>query len=359
MIKLPGKRSKFDKKWIKQKLANSKIEFFKNGVSQGVAFENVRAGNYHPAVSLYMDASVTFNFGPGFAHEPPSGDQYGDVMGVWEAPETVRVKRRSLRESKPVTPYGDMFLDTALLYAPGMGPFKQTGENVQEVDDDAGQAFPAAPEQTKPPPGANLEKTRWGSKYCELKWTNEKAPAWLPVERGWMFSRVKRATGLEMVRTERYFLTPEGNVCTTAREAREGIRKEEGCIGAQNGDRFSNATEKSYKKYAGVQRPKLEKFTKSPLQNKIARIKDDDDTTPWLVYNHISSQRKCVLIPLVRSGTFTVKRRKGRPRYKVEVDLSKQRTVQEDDIQVIKSETTVKAIDINREAWDINTATAD
>jgi Set1/Ash2 histone methyltransferase complex subunit ASH2 len=46
--------------------------FYKNGVSQGVAFENISAGEYAPAVSLYMGAAVTVNFGPDFLY-PPHG----------------------------------------------------------------------------------------------------------------------------------------------------------------------------------------------------------------------------------------------------------------------------------------------
>eukprot|EP00743_Colponemidia_sp_Colp-15_P007791 GILK01008435.1.p1 GENE.GILK01008435.1~~GILK01008435.1.p1 ORF type:complete len:400 (-),score=66.58 GILK01008435.1:49-1173(-) len=48
------------------------IHFFKNGVDQGVAFTDVYEGLYFPAASLYMRATVTFNFGPVFKYPPDS-----------------------------------------------------------------------------------------------------------------------------------------------------------------------------------------------------------------------------------------------------------------------------------------------
>ncbi|CAG0917751.1 unnamed protein product [Notodromas monacha] len=54
-------------------LKGSKISFFKNGVSQRVAFDNIFEGLYIPAISLYKSASVTVNFGPNFKH-PPEAD---------------------------------------------------------------------------------------------------------------------------------------------------------------------------------------------------------------------------------------------------------------------------------------------
>lgn len=53
-------------------LQNSKIIFFKNGFSQGVAFTDIYAGTYYPAASLYMGATVKFNFGPSFIYPPAS-----------------------------------------------------------------------------------------------------------------------------------------------------------------------------------------------------------------------------------------------------------------------------------------------
>lgn len=49
-------------------LSGSRIQFFKNGVCQGVAFEDVYAGAYYPSVSLHKSVKVTLNFGPNFKY---------------------------------------------------------------------------------------------------------------------------------------------------------------------------------------------------------------------------------------------------------------------------------------------------
>jgi Set1/Ash2 histone methyltransferase complex subunit ASH2 len=51
--------------------AGSKICYFKNGVCQGLAFEDILGGRYYPAASLYTmpnepNCVVKFNFGPNF-----------------------------------------------------------------------------------------------------------------------------------------------------------------------------------------------------------------------------------------------------------------------------------------------------
>jgi len=51
------------------------IRFFKNGQpmgEDGMAFDNINPGTYHPAVSCYMDGSAQINFGPHFVY-PPHG----------------------------------------------------------------------------------------------------------------------------------------------------------------------------------------------------------------------------------------------------------------------------------------------
>ncbi|XP_070706561.1 set1/Ash2 histone methyltransferase complex subunit ASH2 [Pempheris klunzingeri] len=48
----------------------SRMIFYKNGVSQGVAFENLFEGLYFPAISLYKSCTVSVNFGPHFKHPP-------------------------------------------------------------------------------------------------------------------------------------------------------------------------------------------------------------------------------------------------------------------------------------------------
>lgn len=46
----------------------SQIIFFKNGESQGVAFENINGGAYYPAISIFKNATVSVNFGPSFKY---------------------------------------------------------------------------------------------------------------------------------------------------------------------------------------------------------------------------------------------------------------------------------------------------
>uniref|UniRef100_A0A8C6YLQ1 ASH2 like, histone lysine methyltransferase complex subunit n=1 Tax=Nothoprocta perdicaria TaxID=30464 RepID=A0A8C6YLQ1_NOTPE len=48
----------------------SQIIFFKNGVSQGVAFKDIFEGVYFPAISLYKGCTVSINFGPYFKYPP-------------------------------------------------------------------------------------------------------------------------------------------------------------------------------------------------------------------------------------------------------------------------------------------------
>ena len=56
---------------IAEEIANgSYIAFYKNGKSQGSAFTNLVRSRYFPAISLYMGASVTCNFGPNFKYAP-------------------------------------------------------------------------------------------------------------------------------------------------------------------------------------------------------------------------------------------------------------------------------------------------
>ncbi|CAL1287269.1 unnamed protein product [Larinioides sclopetarius] len=51
-------------------LSGSKIVFYKNGKNLGTAFENINAGMYYPAVSLYKNCTVSMNFGPAFKYPP-------------------------------------------------------------------------------------------------------------------------------------------------------------------------------------------------------------------------------------------------------------------------------------------------
>ncbi|XP_028655647.2 set1/Ash2 histone methyltransferase complex subunit ASH2 isoform X1 [Erpetoichthys calabaricus] len=51
-------------------VGTSKMIFYKNGVSQGVAFEDLFEGLYFPAISLYKSCTVSVNFGPNFKYAP-------------------------------------------------------------------------------------------------------------------------------------------------------------------------------------------------------------------------------------------------------------------------------------------------
>lgn len=53
----------------------SEIVYFKNGVCQGTAFEDIPGGRYYPAASMYSlpdepNCEVRFNFGPDFTFFP-------------------------------------------------------------------------------------------------------------------------------------------------------------------------------------------------------------------------------------------------------------------------------------------------
>lgn len=61
-------------------LSGSKIRFFKNGVCQGVAFEDIYEGSYYPSVSLHKSVRVTMNFGPNFKY--PGVEEEFQCKGV-------------------------------------------------------------------------------------------------------------------------------------------------------------------------------------------------------------------------------------------------------------------------------------
>ncbi|GAB6028371.1 transcription factor, contains a PHD finger motif [Chamberlinius hualienensis] len=62
-------------------LAGSQISFYKNGASQGVAWNDINKGTYYPAISLYKNATVSINFGPKFIY-PPTAERF---RGMHEA----------------------------------------------------------------------------------------------------------------------------------------------------------------------------------------------------------------------------------------------------------------------------------
>jgi Set1/Ash2 histone methyltransferase complex subunit ASH2 len=53
-------------------LEGSKISYFLNGKSLGVAFTDIYRGEYYPAAGLFKQAHIKFNFGPRFKF-PPQG----------------------------------------------------------------------------------------------------------------------------------------------------------------------------------------------------------------------------------------------------------------------------------------------
>lgn len=89
-------------------LSGSKIVFFKNGVSQGVAFTDIFKGTYFPAIALYMGASVTVNFGPDFKYPPSSvlSDDLGTMEWGAEVhnPNHLQEEKNRLASAKPPKP---------------------------------------------------------------------------------------------------------------------------------------------------------------------------------------------------------------------------------------------------------------
>ncbi len=64
--------------------SGSKILCFKNGVYQGVAFEDIYCGTYYPSLSLYKSITVRTNFGPDFWAPPPPEFEYRGVSVMWK-----------------------------------------------------------------------------------------------------------------------------------------------------------------------------------------------------------------------------------------------------------------------------------
>lgn len=61
-----------------QNLPKSKIIFYKNGVSQGVAYTDIFGGAYFPTLSLFKSSTASVNFGPNFKY-PPNDFTYRPV----------------------------------------------------------------------------------------------------------------------------------------------------------------------------------------------------------------------------------------------------------------------------------------
>lgn len=69
-------------------LKGSKVTCFKNGKDMGVAFENIHAGIYYPAVSLYKSTSVRLNFGPDFKCPPKTDKEFKGICELSEEAAT-------------------------------------------------------------------------------------------------------------------------------------------------------------------------------------------------------------------------------------------------------------------------------
>ncbi|XP_033122323.1 set1/Ash2 histone methyltransferase complex subunit ASH2-like isoform X2 [Anneissia japonica] len=65
-----------------QKAEGSQIIFYKNGVSQGIAWEDVYEGTYYPAISTYKNAVVVANFGPHFKYPPTDVAEFEPIQNA-------------------------------------------------------------------------------------------------------------------------------------------------------------------------------------------------------------------------------------------------------------------------------------
>ncbi|XP_064632131.1 set1/Ash2 histone methyltransferase complex subunit ASH2-like [Lineus longissimus] len=60
----------------------SKIVFYKNGVNQSTAWQDISEGTYYPAFSLYKNSTITVNFGPDFRYPPTDLEDYKPVSDM-------------------------------------------------------------------------------------------------------------------------------------------------------------------------------------------------------------------------------------------------------------------------------------
>jgi Set1/Ash2 histone methyltransferase complex subunit ASH2 len=91
----------------------SQIICFKNGECQGVAFENILEGTYHPAVSLYKGCTVTCNFGPDFWAEP-STEEFPH-RGMFERAEEAIVEQTTSDLHFLTDNHGKLRLENAVI----------------------------------------------------------------------------------------------------------------------------------------------------------------------------------------------------------------------------------------------------
>lgn len=70
-----------------QPLPRSKIVFYRNGECLGVAFRDIYAGAYYPAISIYKSATVSVNFGPDFKYPPQESENWLPMSARRESAE--------------------------------------------------------------------------------------------------------------------------------------------------------------------------------------------------------------------------------------------------------------------------------
>ena len=98
------------------KLDGSEIIFYKNGVSQGVAFSNIYEGRYFAAGSLYGGGNVRFNFGPKFKY-PPKDKEFRPFCEVVEVvmAEPSDIKQQYNYNDITVNENGQLQIDASIL----------------------------------------------------------------------------------------------------------------------------------------------------------------------------------------------------------------------------------------------------
>jgi len=73
------------------------MRFYVNGKDQGKGFQDIQAGIYYPAASVYMGGQVTYNFGPDFKYAMPSEP---DGVRVRAICELVDLQREHLHKAQ-------------------------------------------------------------------------------------------------------------------------------------------------------------------------------------------------------------------------------------------------------------------
>lgn len=93
-------------------LPGAHIEFFRNGVSQGIAWRDVPYGTYYIGVSLYKAVTVRVNPGPNFRYPPP---QF--LPDRSEMKTESQVEEVSQTDPIPIRPMSEAALGAAVLHS--------------------------------------------------------------------------------------------------------------------------------------------------------------------------------------------------------------------------------------------------